>query len=154
MQLIRQLWEQPLVTFEGEFDTIRDAGIHPRPERRIPIWFGGGADSVLRRIGQYGDGWLTNVGGSPEELRATVLPPLERIRQHARDAGRDPDAIALIGRAAAAAGPIEEQVAEARGWEELGATHATFNGMNAGLRTPQQHIDAMTAFAEAYRTSG
>ena len=153
VQLIRQLWEQPLVTFEGEFDTIRDAGIHPRPERRIPIWFGGGADSVLRRIGQYGDGWLTNVGGSAEELRATVLPRLERIREVARAAGRDAEAIALIGRAGAAAGPIDAQVAEARDWEELGATHATFNGMNAGLRTPQQHIDAMTAFAEAYRAS-
>ena len=151
VQLIRRLWEEPLVTFEGEFDTVRDAGILPRPDRRIPIWFGGGADSVLRRIGRHGDGWLTNVGGSPQQIRAEVLPRLERIREVAREAGRDSDAIALIGRAGAGAAPLDAQVAEARGWESLGATHVTFNGMGAGLHTPREHIEAMTTFAEAYR---
>jgi probable F420-dependent oxidoreductase len=152
VQLIRRLWEEPLVTFEGEFDTIRDAGIHPRPERRIPIWFGGGAESVLRRIGRYGDGWLT-LGGNTDEQRAELVARFGRVRDHAREAGRDPDAIALIGRVEASLGPVEHQLGQAKAWRGSGATHVTLNTMNAGLATPQQHIDAITAFAEAYRTS-
>ena len=150
VRLIRRLWEEPLVTFEGEFDTIRDAGIHPRPDRRIPIWFGGGAESVLRRIGQYGDGWLT-LGGTTDEQRADLVARFGRVREHARGADRDPDAIALISRVEAALGPVDHQLAQAGAWRESGATHATFNTMSAGFTNPQQHIDAITAFAEAYR---
>ena len=150
VQLIRRLWEEPLVTFEGEFDTIRDAGIHPRPARRIPIWFGGGAESVLRRIGRYGDGWLT-LGGDTDEQRAELLERFGRVREHAREAGRDPDAISLIGRVEASRGPVDHQLRQAAAWRDSGATHATFNTMGAGFTTPQQHIDLITAFAEAYR---
>ena len=150
VQLLRRLWDEELVTFEGEFDTVRDAGILPRPERHIPIWFGGGAASVLRRVGAYGDGWLPLGRGTPEEAIAAALSGFERIRGHAREAGRDPDALALVG-GAQASRPLAEQVVAARAWEEAGATHLTLNTMNAGLQTPQQHIDAVAAFAEAYR---
>ncbi|MCY3657333.1 MAG: LLM class F420-dependent oxidoreductase [Chloroflexi bacterium] len=149
VQLLRRLWEEPLVTFEGKFDTIRDAGIHPRPNRRIPIWFGGGAESVLRRIGRYGDGWLT-LGGNTAEQRADLVARFDRAREYAREAGRDADAIALIGRAEAGLGPVEHQLGQAAAWQDSGATHVTLNTMNAGFTTPQQHIDAITAFAEAY----
>ncbi len=149
VQLLRRLWEEPLVTFEGEFDTIRDAGIHPRPNRRIPIWFGGGAESVLRRIGRYGDGWLT-LGGNTAEQRADLVARFDRAREYAREAGRDGDAISLIGRAEAGLGPVEHQLGQAAAWQDSGATHVTLNTMNAGFTTPQQHIDAITAFAEAY----
>ena len=150
VQLLRRLWDEELVTFEGEFDTVRHAGILPRPERRIPIWFGGGAPSVLRRVGTYGDGWIPGGRGTLEEARAEALSRFERIREHAREAGRDPDAIALVG-GEQVGPPIEEQVADARAWEAAGATHLTLNTMNAGLKTPQQHIEATAAFAEAYR---
>ena len=150
VQLLRRLWEEPLVTFEGEFDTVRDAGINPRPARQIPIWFGGMASNVLRRIGYYGDGWLPGGRGTPEEARAEVLRGFELVRAHAREAGRDAEAIALVGHAQARDG-VAAAVAEAHAWEEAGATHATFNTMNAGFETPQQHIEVITAFFSAYR---
>ncbi|MFQ5436585.1 MAG: LLM class F420-dependent oxidoreductase, partial [Anaerolineae bacterium] len=59
VQLLRRLWTEDLITYEGEWHTIPDAGLNPRPNRRIPIWFGGGADAVLRRIARLGDGWMT-----------------------------------------------------------------------------------------------
>ena len=40
--LLRRLWTEPTVTFEGEFDTVTAAGIAPMPiQRPIPVWFGG-----------------------------------------------------------------------------------------------------------------
>jgi probable F420-dependent oxidoreductase len=150
VQLLRKLWDEELVTFEGEFDTVRDAGILPRPGRRIPIWFGGSSGNVLRRIGRYGDGWLPlGGGGAPEDQRAWALERFAAVREHAREAGRDPDAIALVGGVSTNRG-LDNQLAQARGWAEAGATHATVNTMNAGRTTPREHIEAITALAEAY----
>src|SRR5262249_54783871 len=48
--LLRALWTQPIVDFEGKWERIPEAGINPLPiQRPIPIWIGGTADAVLRR---------------------------------------------------------------------------------------------------------
>ena len=70
--LRKQLWSEPLVTFSGRWHTISDAGLNPLPQQRpIPLWFGGHADAVLRRIARLGDGWLPgyrSVEGAGEAL--------------------------------------------------------------------------------------
>ena len=153
LELLRRLWTEELVTFEGRFDTVRHAGINPRPEREIPIWFGGMSSPVLRRCGRYGSGWIPRdqFPEDPARNRDDILWRLDRIRQHAREAGRDPDAIALCARAAVLDGDLDAQLAIAQGWEDAGATHVSFNTMNAGLSSPQQHLDAITNFIEGYR---
>ena len=153
LELLRRLWTEELVTFEGRFDTVRHAGINPRPEREIPIWFGGMSSPVLRRCGRYGSGWIPRdqFPEDPERNRDDILWRLDRIRQHASEAGRDPDAIALSTRAAVTDGDLDAQLAIAQGWEDAGATHVSFNTMNAGLTSPQQHLDAITNFIEGYR---
>ncbi|MFO1189576.1 MAG: LLM class F420-dependent oxidoreductase, partial [Alphaproteobacteria bacterium] len=58
VKLLRELWTKPLITFKGQFHSVPDAGINPLPQRRpIPIWFGGMAEAVIRRVGTIGDGW-------------------------------------------------------------------------------------------------
>ncbi len=153
LELLRRLWTEELVTFEGRFDTVRHAGINPRPEREIPIWFGGMSSPVLRRCGRYGSGWIPRdqFPEDPARNRDDILWRLDRIRQHASEAGRDPDAIALSTRAAVTDGDLDAQLAIAQGWEDAGASHVSFNTMNAGLTSPQQHIDAITNFIEGYR---
>ena len=42
VRVLRMLWEQDNVEFKGQFHDLPGVGIHPRPGRRIPIWFGGG----------------------------------------------------------------------------------------------------------------
>ena len=154
--LLRRLWEEPLVTFEGHFDRVQHAGINPLPRRRIPIWMGGWADPVLDRIGRMGDGWLIGAArlvgvsdprGAPNQA-AALLPLLERIRGAAREAGRDPWAINFGAAVAVSDQTVDQQVERARAWREIGATHCSLNPMNAGL-SPRQHIDAIRAFAEA-----
>ena len=153
--LLRDLWEQPLLTFEGRFDQVRDAGINPRPARSIPIWMGGMAGRVLERIGRLADGW------SPRLLADDLdqaLPDMERRRERigvaARAAGRDPAAIALLLRVRAET--LDEQLVQARRYREAGATHcsidtqgdASYDSGEAGLG-PAQHIEAIRAFREA-----
>ena len=155
VRLMRRLWTQPLVTFEERFHQVRDAGIHPRPARPIPIWMGGMARRVLERIGRLADGWSPRlVSDDLDQALADMQRRRERIEAAAREAGRDPSTLALLLRARA--GTLDEQVMQARRYREAGATHcsidtqgdASYDAGDAG-RSPAQHIEAIRAFREA-----
>jgi probable F420-dependent oxidoreductase len=145
VQVLRALWTQELVTFTGRWHKITDAGINPLPvQRPIPIWFGGGADSVLRRIGRFGNGWFPQLEPD-EKYRATF----DKLAAYAHEAGRDPSNIGIEARVSMRNRPIEECAQETRRWKELGATYLAINTMNAGLASPSAHIDAIRKFKAA-----
>ena len=57
IEVLRALWTQELVTYDGKWHGITDAGLNPLPvQQPIPIWFGGSSDLVLQRIARLGDG--------------------------------------------------------------------------------------------------
>ena len=142
--VLRMLWTDELVTFEGRWHKITDAGINPLPiQRPIPIWFGGGHDRVLQRIGRLGDGWFPQLAPD-ERCRAAI----EKIAAYARKAGRNPKAIGIEGRMTMNKDP-ETWHQQIRAWKELGATHLSVNTMKAGYSTPAAHIEAIRRFHEA-----
>ena len=146
--LLRALWSNDTLTFEGEFDRVTAAGINPLPGHEIPIWMGGTADVVMDRIGRIGDGWLV-----APALRADppgVTPYIERIHEAAGSAGRDPAEIGIEGRVSVAGLSVQQQVELAREWEALGCSHVTLNTMGAGLENPAAHLEAVRAFARAW----
>src|SRR5207248_1546111 len=72
--VLRALWTQPVVTFKGRWHHIDAAGINPLPvQRPIPIWIGGEADAVLKRVARIGDGWF------PQVEPAQAEPLIERL---------------------------------------------------------------------------
>ena len=155
VRLLRRFWTQPLVTFEERFHEVRDAGIHPRPERPIPIWMGGMAGRVLERIGRLADGWSPRLlSDDLDQALDDMQRRRERIEAAAREAGRDPSTLALLLRARAET--LDEQLMQARRYREAGATHcsidtqadASYDSGDAG-RSPAQHIEAIRAFREA-----
>src|ERR1700729_471923 len=59
VDLLRRLWTEPSVTYEGRFDRVTGAGLAPLPvQRPIPIWFGAQSERAYRRAGGLGDGWF------------------------------------------------------------------------------------------------
>ena len=59
IDVMRQLWSQPIVDFEGRFHHLDGVGINPLPVHEIPILIGSGAsDAVLRRVVRKADGWM------------------------------------------------------------------------------------------------
>src|SRR5512137_2111492 len=73
--LMRRLWTEPLVNFQGRWHNIVDAGLNPLPvQRPIPVWFGGTAEAALRRIARLADGWIIS-SRSPADVR----PDLARL---------------------------------------------------------------------------
>ncbi|MEE8421764.1 MAG: LLM class F420-dependent oxidoreductase [Dehalococcoidia bacterium] len=145
--LLRALWRDPVVSFEGRWHHVTKAGINPRPPGgTIPIWMGGMSDRVIERTGRLADGWFPQVR-EPADLRTAI----ERVHAAASAAGRDPSEVGIEARVSltdpAAAG---EAVERARAFEQAGATHVSVNTMGAQL-SPRQHIEAIRAFAEASR---
>ena len=143
--LMRRLWTEPLLSFEGEFDSIPESAISPRPEQSIPIWIGGHAPAVLDRVGRIADGWVAG-WARPDYLVASI----EQIHEAARAAGRDPAEIGIETRARVSRWGPEQQAQHARLCAEAGATHFALHTLEGGLTTVQQHIDALRDFRDAF----
>jgi probable F420-dependent oxidoreductase len=142
LDVMRALWTEPIVHYEGRFHHLDGVGINPVPSRPIPIYLGtGGSDAALRRVVAIADGWMPLLlpGLDPIDFRTAV----ERLRQLAADAGRDPAALPIHGRVYLGDG-WQSEVDEAL---ELDCAHLSigFNRMaNRGL-THAQHLDAVLA---------
>lgn len=83
--LMRRLWTEENVSFEGKYFSVRDVTIMPRPWQKngLPIWIGGRSQAAMRRTGRLGDGWLVS-SVSPKEVEAGIAS----IRDYAAQAGR------------------------------------------------------------------
>jgi probable F420-dependent oxidoreductase len=144
IEVLRRLWTEDLVTFEGRYHTIIQASIKPRPAQTIPIWMGGMAEPVLRRAGRLADGWLPQFQPSPEGAEL-----LERLRGYVREAGRSVEDFGVEGRVSVANTPEDRWAEVVQGWRDLGATHLAVNTMGAGLASPQAHVEAIRRFRES-----
>lgn len=145
VNLLRELWTKPLVQFKGVDHTIEDAGLNPLPvQQPIPIWFGGRADIVLRRVARLGDGWLPN-GLPDEEMKGHIA----RLHGYLEAAGRDPKTFGLDARISIANRSPSEWADQLQKWQVLGATHVAVNTMGAGLPSPQAHLEAIRRLKES-----
>ncbi|HEY1642165.1 MAG TPA: TIGR03854 family LLM class F420-dependent oxidoreductase [Streptosporangiaceae bacterium] len=84
MVLLRRMLTEDQVSFAGEFYTVEDASIGPRPARPMDIWLGGTAPAALVRVGRLADGWLGSFR-TPAEAGQDLLA----IQAAASAAGRE-----------------------------------------------------------------
>ena len=149
IEVLRQLWTHPTLTFEGRWHKITDAGINPLPvQRPIPIWFGGSDERALGRLARTGDGWFPLVGPD-EKCRAMI----DKIHNDAKAAGREPQSIGIEGRISYGQGIPDAWQKDLEAWKNLGATHVSFNTMKSGLMSPSAHIEAIRQFAKVTAAS-
>ncbi|MCT2399916.1 LLM class F420-dependent oxidoreductase [Novosphingobium mangrovi (ex Huang et al. 2023)] len=147
VMLLRRLWSEELVSFEGAFDTIDRAALVPRPERRIPIWMGGFADVALHRAAQIGDGFIFADGA------ADAFEQLGKLDGYLREAGRD---AAGFGKQCQMlrAKTADQAIETAQRWRDAGGTHATINSMGLGFATGDEHIAYFEACADKAAEAG
>ena len=150
--VLRALWTQEVVDFEGRWHRIARAGINPLPvQRPIPIWMGGGWDRqkrtivepALRRIARLADGWFTHLPPN-EDGRAGM----DAFRRLVREEGRDPAKVPVEGRLPAAKSGPEEWKRGIESFQQMGMTGVELNTMGAGYRAVDEHLDALRRFRE------
>jgi probable F420-dependent oxidoreductase len=149
IELLRRLWTEPSVTFDGKYHRVTGASIAPLPlQRPIPLWMGGGAGPALARVGRLADGWFSNAKPGPHLDEA-----LATIRSAAQAANRDPSEVGVEGRILVGDGDLERIVGEFAEWRKVGASHVSFNTMGAGLENVEAHLVALRAAITSVRNT-
>jgi alkanesulfonate monooxygenase SsuD/methylene tetrahydromethanopterin reductase-like flavin-dependent oxidoreductase (luciferase family) len=95
---------------------------------------------VLERAARLGDGMIPLF--APNDAGKASL---ERLWQHLAENGRDRSSFGLEAQVSYNAGP-DKWAHHADAWRELGADYVCVRTMNAGLKTAQDHIDAITRY--------
>ncbi len=146
IEVLRLLWTQPIVTYEGRWHRLPAVGINPLPvQRPIPIWLGGMSEAARRRAARLADGWMPQWRPTAE-LRAMV----EELRGWVAEAGRDPASFGIEGRITLAQVPTAEWEKDVQAWRDLGATHLCINTMGMGLAGPREHIRLIRELAGVF----
>jgi len=89
IELIRRLWSDERIDFQGSFYSTANATIYDRPEEPVPIYVAASGPLAAKLAGRVGDGFICTSGKDP----ALYDELLAKVEEGARGAGRDPGAI-------------------------------------------------------------
>ncbi|HUB43655.1 MAG TPA: LLM class flavin-dependent oxidoreductase [Acetobacteraceae bacterium] len=109
LAIIKALWTQPAVTFQGRFYHLEGATMAPKPMQRphVPIWMGVGHPDAIRRTASLADGWM----GSGSSRIADFARSVPLLKEALAAAGRDPAAFPISKRIFVA---VDEKADQAR----------------------------------------
>jgi alkanesulfonate monooxygenase SsuD/methylene tetrahydromethanopterin reductase-like flavin-dependent oxidoreductase (luciferase family) len=144
LRCLHALWTQDPVEFAGEFYTVPRSYVGPPPVQRPhpPVLLGGTAPGALRRAGRLAQGWIA---GSRHDL-TQLGTDIATVRDGAREAGRDPDALRILVRLLPH-GTRERQLDDLAALRAQGVTEAFFD-LNLAPRVDVAYADrVLDAFA-------
>ncbi len=144
VEVLRKLWSEPVVSYQGQWHDIDRAGLKPLPGRQIPIWFGGFTDVVFQRAAKIGDGFIFG-SGQEQNLEAMAM-----LRRHLESEGRSTEDFGVEALLNYQSGP-DAWAREINEWTDAGASHVAMRGMalrgqGEGLASPQDHIDILRTY--------
>jgi coenzyme F420-dependent glucose-6-phosphate dehydrogenase len=90
IEIIRRLWREEFVTFQGEYFRTRNATLYDRPKEPVELYVAASGPAAARLAGRTAEGFICTSGKGIELYRDTLLPA---VREGAEKAGRDYDAI-------------------------------------------------------------
>jgi coenzyme F420-dependent glucose-6-phosphate dehydrogenase len=93
LTLIRQLWSEPRLSFQGQFYRTENATIYDLPARPPPIYVAGAGPVMARYAGQFADGFICTSGKAPQLYQDTLLP---NVRAGVEASGRRPADIGMM----------------------------------------------------------
>lgn len=143
--VMRRLWTERTVRFDGRYHTLRAEGINPMPvQRPIPIWIGAAAEPAVKRACAIGDGYLPLA-----PLEGGWQATLDKVHRWLGEAGRDPSTFGIEGRLNAATGTPAEWRKAIDMWRGFNASHLSVGVTGLGgieaqvqrLREVRQMVD-------------
>jgi probable F420-dependent oxidoreductase len=143
IEVMRRLWTEEVVDYNGRFHCLNGVNISPPPvQRPIPIWLGGSSDAVVKRAARLGDGWMPII-----EPNEQAQQKLETLREEISNSGRDSAKFGIEGWLRMQDADPRRWAAAADGWRRLGADLVMLYPM---YRTPkfEDQIDTLRRFKE------
>ena len=132
VEVMRRLWTERIVTFDGRYHRLTAAGINPRPiQQPIPIWIGASAEVAVERATRIADGYLPL-----RPLEGGWDATIEKVHGWLRAAGRDPATFGIEGRLDASQGSQEDWRWTVEMWRRFGASHLSI-GVGGGSADEQ-----------------
>ncbi len=117
LALIRQLWSEPRVSFQGQYYRTEKATIYDKPERTPPIYVAGAGPVMAKYAGQFADGFICTSGKGQELYRDTLLP---NVAAGAQVSGREPqDFDMMIEMKVSFDSDLQRAVEDTRHWAAL-----------------------------------
>lgn len=150
IDLMRKLWQEPIIDYHGKWHTIEQAGLAPLPiQQPIPIWIGAGADVALQRAARLADGFISNSGvdidRSTHEV-SVIADELKRIERDPATFGFEPRFNLSVGGEAA-------WQRGAEWWRENGMTHYSIGTMSMGFTSAAEHLAGLETVRRAIEGS-
>ena len=128
IEVMRRLWTERLVSFEGAFHSLPSAGINPRPiQQPIPIWIGASAEAAVRRATRIADGYLPL-----RPLEGGWTATIEKVHAWLEEVGREPASFGIEGRLDAAQGTPDDWRKTVEMWRTFGASHLSIQTNGVG----------------------
>jgi len=142
----KELWTKDDPSFSGRYVNFSNIFFEPKPVQKPhpPIWVGGESGPALRRTARLGDGWYP-IGTNPAHRLDSLKryqAGIERLRRLTREAGRDPDKVALVYRVSRMGGDLPAKaddgerrlfsgtnadiLGDLRAFRDLGVSHVDF----------------------------
>jgi len=86
LEILRRLWRDPEVDFEGRFFRLEGVASEPKPvQSPLPVWFGAHVEPALRRAVRMGDGWMGAGASSSADFKRAIAA----VRRYLDESGRD-----------------------------------------------------------------
>ncbi len=135
IEVMKALWTEDEAEYHGRYYDFPLVKVFPKPASKPhpPVYLGGNARNVFKRVVAYGDGWMP-VRATPDDVRAARAA----LDELADAAGRDPKSIEIVISGAANRDEIDRM-------EEAGATQAT---VRIPTNAPGEAVPALEKMAE------
>jgi probable F420-dependent oxidoreductase len=143
IELLRQLFTEPVVDFSGRFDRVDRAALVPKPTRSIPIWLGGASQAAFDRAARLADGFIFFGGGIDHAVGAwnALRDRLRGLGRSVEDFGADYVALPQGG--------VDQLMSEIDAWREAGGSHVSVATMGLGLTSVEAHAEYLTTVRDA-----
>ncbi|MGE3273268.1 MAG: LLM class F420-dependent oxidoreductase, partial [Chloroflexota bacterium] len=141
IDLMRRLWTETSMSYQGQYHTITGAAICPLPvQRPIPIWIGASAEPAVKRATRIADGFIPL-----RQLEGTTSwdATMAKVHSWVLEAGRDPSTFGIEARVSAGTGTPDEWRSQAELWRRLGASHLGVGTSGGGLVGADAHIQRL-----------
>jgi probable F420-dependent oxidoreductase len=132
--VMRRLWTEPVVRFEGKYHQLPEVGINPLPvQKPIPVWLGAHSAPAVERATRIADGYLPL-----RPLDGGWQATLDKVHGWLQSAGREPSSFGIEGRLEAARGSADDWSKASDMWRRFDASHLSVS--TGGLGGVDAHI--------------